>query len=77
MPLGQRRQRRQERRYVQVAQVYRAELLDDHVQVGQQRGVILRIGLGARETQQTVRQRGGILFGDGEDHLPEHAAPGC
>ena len=45
---------------------------DDHIQIGQQCRIILRIGLSSGETQQTVGKLGGILLGHGEDHVLQH-----
>ena len=66
------RQGRQHGGDVQFGQVHCAEFLDDHVQIGQQCRIILRIGLSSGETQQTVGKLGGILLGHGEDHVLQH-----
>ena len=66
------RQGRQHGGDVQFGQIHCAEFLDDHVQIGQQCRIILRIGLSSGETQQTVGKLGGILLGHGEDHVLQH-----
>ena len=68
------RQRGQHRGNIELHQINGAEFLDDHIQIGKQRRVILRIGLRAGETQQTVGERGRILFGHREDHIFQHGA---
>ena len=60
-------ERGKERRDIQFGQIDRAELLDDHVEIGEQRRVILAIRTGDGEPQQAVRQSRRILFGDGEE----------
>ena len=76
VPLRKLRQRRHERGDVEFRQVHGAVFGDDHIQIGQQRRIVLRLGLGSGETQQTVGERRRILLGHREDHLLEHRSRG-
>ncbi len=74
MPLRHLRQRGEHGGDVEVRQIDRAEFLDDHIEVGEQRRIVLGVGLRAGEPQQPVGERRRILFRDGEDHVFEHGA---
>ena len=57
---------------VEFGKVDGAEFLNDHIQVGQQGRVVFGIGFGSGKPQQSVGERGRILFGDRENHVFQH-----